>query len=481
MEKVYKIVAFIGLAVLAYLTLFDYLGAKPLNLWDEARLANNAFEMLQHGNWFVKYFNYEPDMWSTKPPLMPWAQALSMKLFGFNVLAVRLPAAVAGLSLIIFLLIYSYRVLGSVWIGYFASVILLSTSAFAGFHVARSGDHDSFLVLFSTIMVLCFYAYIKSGRFKFLYYTCIALTLGILTKGIAVFFFTPAMFAWLLYSGKFKTTVNSKHFYYAISIVVFFGLGFYFLRESLNPGYMQAVYNNELGGRYGEVLEGHRAGPWFYAQNFIYERYTYWLPLLIIALVALIGWDKKLTNNSTLPIYLFTLSVWLIFIISTASTKIFWYDAPIYPLLALIIGRFIYAVGVKTLKQITPLKFSIAAFLLIGLIWFPVNAQVESNRKVEHYTNKEVSYGNYRKHIADETNYSAVYIKYNSHIDFFVKVDNLLHPEKELKSKKVMDIRVGEKVVVCEPYAFQAIEEKFNFKLLDEFKSCRLLEIVSLK
>ena len=40
---------FIGTIVLASAVLFDRLGALPIEVWDEARLANNALEMAKSG------------------------------------------------------------------------------------------------------------------------------------------------------------------------------------------------------------------------------------------------------------------------------------------------------------------------------------------------------------------------------------------------------------------------------------------------
>lgn len=55
--------------------LFGHLDTLPLRLWDESRLAINAYEMMKDGDLIVTHFNGQPDMWNTKPPLMIWCQA----------------------------------------------------------------------------------------------------------------------------------------------------------------------------------------------------------------------------------------------------------------------------------------------------------------------------------------------------------------------------------------------------------------------
>ncbi len=83
-------------AILAALLYLPGLGRPALWEPDEGRYAEIAREMvLTHDyvtprdNW-VRYFE--------KPPLVYWAEALSIKLLGANELAVRLPAAIASVA-----------------------------------------------------------------------------------------------------------------------------------------------------------------------------------------------------------------------------------------------------------------------------------------------------------------------------------------------------------------------------------------------
>ena len=66
--------------VLAVFPLFVHLGSFPIQIWDESRLALNAQEMYFNHNFLVTYCYGSPELWNTKPPLMIWAQVLSMKI-----------------------------------------------------------------------------------------------------------------------------------------------------------------------------------------------------------------------------------------------------------------------------------------------------------------------------------------------------------------------------------------------------------------
>jgi 4-amino-4-deoxy-L-arabinose transferase-like glycosyltransferase len=82
--------------LLTLCTFFILLGSRALNEPDEGRYSEIAREMLETGDWLVPHFWYLPHF--DKPPLTYWLVAASMKLFGQNEWAVRLPVALAGLS-----------------------------------------------------------------------------------------------------------------------------------------------------------------------------------------------------------------------------------------------------------------------------------------------------------------------------------------------------------------------------------------------
>jgi 4-amino-4-deoxy-L-arabinose transferase-like glycosyltransferase len=81
-----------------------FLGLVHLFDWDEINFAESAREMLVTNNYTQVQINFKP-FWE-KPPFFFWLQALSMKAFGINAFASRLPNALFGiLTLVVFYLI----------------------------------------------------------------------------------------------------------------------------------------------------------------------------------------------------------------------------------------------------------------------------------------------------------------------------------------------------------------------------------------
>ena len=72
-------------------------GNNAVSLWDrdEPRYAQASRQMLESGDWTTPMLLDEVRL--KKPPLIYWCQATSMKLFGVNAGAARLPSVVATL------------------------------------------------------------------------------------------------------------------------------------------------------------------------------------------------------------------------------------------------------------------------------------------------------------------------------------------------------------------------------------------------
>src|SRR5206468_3140523 len=78
--------------------LFADATVPPVALQDEARNAVNAIEMSIRGYSLITTFNFQPDLWNTKPPLLIWLMSASMSLFGPSDWAIRLPCALAAMG-----------------------------------------------------------------------------------------------------------------------------------------------------------------------------------------------------------------------------------------------------------------------------------------------------------------------------------------------------------------------------------------------
>lgn len=83
-------------ALLALVLAFSFLGSRGIWEPDEGRYTNVAINMVESGEWLNPRRNEDVGHW-TKPPLTYWAVAASIRTFGLNPWAARLPLAVSYL------------------------------------------------------------------------------------------------------------------------------------------------------------------------------------------------------------------------------------------------------------------------------------------------------------------------------------------------------------------------------------------------
>ncbi len=114
--------------IIAFSVVFfmPFLGKVHLFDWDEINFAEIAREMVVTGDYLRPQIDYQ--LFTEKPPMFMWFQALSMNIFGMNEYASRFPNTIAGL--ITLLLVYSlgkklYNTnFGLLWAGAFFGSVL---------------------------------------------------------------------------------------------------------------------------------------------------------------------------------------------------------------------------------------------------------------------------------------------------------------------------------------------------------------------
>ena len=171
----------LGLGVLLLLGAASYLLNLGLNdIWtpNEGFYADAARRMLASNNFMDIIYNEVPRF--NKPPLQYWLIAICGKLFGMNELAVRLPAALAGLGTV-YLVYCIGRILESRVLGIWAAIILTFSFQFA--INARYGTPELVLTFFFTLSLYWFLRAFHQNNTWLLLGSYTALGLAILTKG----------------------------------------------------------------------------------------------------------------------------------------------------------------------------------------------------------------------------------------------------------------------------------------------------------
>lgn len=366
--------------------LFLSLGALPIALWDESRLANNAIEMRRDGFSLVTTYLSHPDLWNTKPPLLIWLQTASFGIFGPSEWALRLPSALASLTTSGMVYWFCLRVTSSRATAIAGALVLLTTYGFMAPHVARSGDYDALLVFFTTAIFTCCYFILQGIRLgvrppnSLLACGSLALTGAIMTKGIAGLLILPGIAFASLAGGAAPRALGDRRILLAAFLPFVAAGSFYLAREAASAGYFEAVWANELGGRFMKPLEGHAAPATFYILGLLspWSSETRGLNLASAApwsWAGLILLQLGMCTERCKPalIYLAVVLVAFLIVISSAQTRIYWYVAPAYPLIACIaaisaFGALQHVLSKRQIPERRPFLLLLGIFALIAAI-----------------------------------------------------------------------------------------------------------------
>jgi 4-amino-4-deoxy-L-arabinose transferase-like glycosyltransferase len=251
-------------ALLAAILYLPALGRPALWEPDEGRYAEIAREMVLAHDYvtprddWVRYFE--------KPPLVYWAEALSIKLLGPSELAVRLPAALASVAQVALAAALGEAMFGAA-VGLAAAMVLALSALVFGF--ARFATLDPALALFVSGALGAFWAAARApgfdgaaGRRRFLLAAAVAAA-GTLTKGPVALVLTGLVgLAWLLTERRAREILRMP-WLGAIAIYAAIAAPWFVLAARRNPEFLRFFFIHEHVQRYLENAE-HGWGPYFF-------------------------------------------------------------------------------------------------------------------------------------------------------------------------------------------------------------------------
>lgn len=469
---------YILLSLLLYFSLFGFLDTLPLRTWDESRLAINAQEMLKNNNFIVTHFEGIPDLWNTKPPLLIWLQVFFMKIIGVSELSVRLPSAFAALFTVLLLMFFFKHYLKNSSFGFIVVLVLISSQGYIELHGSRTGDYDTLLTFFMTLSALLFFAYCHTKKNKYLLLFFLFTSLSVLTKSVSGLLFLPALFLYAVFQKKIVSLLKNKYTYIGLLLFIFLVGGYYFLREYMASGYIKAVQANELFGRYLQTVEGHKHPFLYYSDNIIENRFHLWYLFLLPGIaVGLFSKEKKIrqiTQFSSIVILTFFL------IISLGETKLFWYDLPMYPFFAILVGVFLHYIfmflkNVKAIKK--SFSINVIPFIFLFFIVLPPYQKIleKTYKPTEYDWDKEYYEISYylqdvvRQKISTLDGQFLAYNGYHAQLLFYI---NILQDEGvDFSFKDWKNLSPNDTVIATQNEVKHFIETNYEYEILNKQKN----------
>ena len=340
--------------------------------------------------------------------------------------------------------------------------------------MAFTGDHDVPLIFFTTAFIFSFYLFLIAAdskeENKHIRYVCVAATASILTKGWMILFFLPFCLVFLFLYKKQKALFTNRTLWVSVLLSVAALALWYLGREYVNPGYLDTVWKYEIG-RYNDGV--HKIHPeWKYYWLMLYfKQVQYWLLAFFVVLYMLL-FDTRIIYRSFLY-YIFTLLIGFLVLLSFSKVKLMWYDAPVLPLLAIMLGAGI-AYGIKYLSAYVFKKNAWGVFILYTLVYSFFYIQI-FNRNFPRVLSEE--YGEFimNKHIGEE--YTIVHTKYNPHLLFYDQLADESGNGGRVIQTMYSIYQPQQKILICEPLVLLDINRKYTYVVLDSTQFCKLIQI----
>jgi 4-amino-4-deoxy-L-arabinose transferase-like glycosyltransferase len=317
--------ALVGLVLLTY---FTRLTAMPV-CGEESRWANGACEMIASGDWIVP--RQQGTIFPERPPLNSWLMGLAGLVLGdVDLMAVRLPSALATLALT--LLIYAYARQGMSRLASFSAAAIYATFGQV-LALGRLGESEAvFTLLVAGSLLVWHWGYLRGWLPAAAWSAGYALAaLGALAKGPqAPVYFGLATGAYLLLRRDWRWLLARGHVVGLACFAMLVGLWLVPFALS-NPEAVDDIWTGLARERFSWAgLVGHVAGYPFETLACLLP----WSPLLIVFVKP--SMRRWLIGNRPQAVFLITAvavtypSVWL------AAGARGRYFMPMYPCLAIL-------------------------------------------------------------------------------------------------------------------------------------------------
>ncbi len=327
------------------------LGLYPLTDTTEARYGEVARKMAELGNWVTPLYDYGVPFWA-KPPLTTWLSAISIKLFGVNEFAARLPYFL--LALLIAWLLWRWVSRSS---GSRAQLAVAMMSGTLLYFVASAAVMtDLGLVLGTTLAMIGFWAAfeeVESARPKEVWLLFIGLGIGLLAKGpIAVVLSGLPIGLWMLLTGNIKTSWQRIPWIKGTLLTLAIAAPWYVMAEIRTPGFWEYFFIGEhwsrftvtgwAGDKYGTAHATQRGAIWLFALAAVMP-WTVLVPLLWIGRKPVTTPQKSesASYSSNFTVYLLAWSVASCLFFSMSGNILWTYVLPGLPAMSLLAARWL--------------------------------------------------------------------------------------------------------------------------------------------
>ncbi len=341
---------------------FGNLEYRKLIRPDEGRYAEIPREMVVSGDWTtprlneLKYFE--------KPPLQYWATAVAYEVFGEHQWTSRIWAALTGFAGILLAWFTGARLFGRE-AGIYAALLLGSSMLYA--MMSHINTLDMGVTFFISLGLFSLLLAQKEDqvavRRNWMLLAWAGLALAVLSKGLMGLVLPGA--ALFLYSvfNRDITVWKRMHWFSGLLLFSLIAVPWFVLVIKANPEFFQRFFIYEHFERFTTKVHG-RFQPWYYFVPILLLGMMPWTMLMFDTLLR--SWRGSVRKVKVFSPERFLL-VWAVFVylfFSVSDSKLPSYLLPIFPALALLMGKQLAEMKARRLFWLTIPSLVVVAILL---------------------------------------------------------------------------------------------------------------------
>ncbi len=342
------------------------LGDRALWSPEEGHYSEIAREMVASGDYLTP--RLAGMKFLEKPPLFSWLESAAIKTFGFSEWTLRLWPAIFAVAGCLAVYVAAKSTFGR-RAGIISSAILATTGLW--YAMGRVINLDMAVSALITCALSAFLVGTKQppgNRRRFAMWAFFVLSaLATLTKGL-IGIVIPALVigTWVLLLGEWNI-LKTMYLPSGISIFLLIAAPWHILVSRDNPEFLKSYFLHEHFQRYLTKPDGPFQQPWAYVPVLAVGLFP-WTAFLVQAIGYNLHffWRQRSQHKETIFIVLWAGCVFLFF--SGSSYKVIPYILPMFPPLAILIGRYIAAAwdtpqlwGVQSASWVLVAAFSLLA------------------------------------------------------------------------------------------------------------------------
>lgn len=373
---------FFTISIICLLILRLFLNAFiPLMDATEARYAEIARIMAETNNWITPQIDYGVPFWA-KPPLSTWLSAISIKIFGVNEFAVRLPYFLVSLTTVLLVVKFIKQTKYTLVLLCF---ILLTLPEF----LLHAGvvSTDTVLNLCITLFFLAFWKSINSQKKSYWnYLVFVSIGLGLLAKGPIMLILTmPPVVFWLLYSKEYKTVFKKFPWILGTIITLSIAAPWYYLSELQTKGFLDYFIVGEHFRRFfdsswhGDKYGFPKTQPFAIIWVFLFATALPWIQTVVFQIFK----QRREIIKDKWVVFLISWLLWTPIFFTISSSLIHTYTLPVMVPIALLAVHFWDNIKRPKTVILTSLLFPFLIVVVLGLSL--VDNNLEQYSKTDKY------------------------------------------------------------------------------------------------